>query len=62
MTQNKAGFYLLLIGVLMLVTVRGYVHYKGGFSLQQDWLSWWQDLGAVAAAIGLAILFKKVKA
>lgn len=62
MTQNRAGFYLLLIGVLMLVTVRGYVHYKGGFSLSQDWLSWWQDLGAVAAGIGLAILFKKVQA
>jgi hypothetical protein len=62
MSKSKAGFYLLLIGVLMLVTVRGYVHYKGGFSPQQDWLSWWQDIGALAGAIGFAILFKKVQA
>jgi len=62
LNKSEAGFYALLIGVLMFVLIRAYVHYKGGFDWSQDWLSWWQDIAAVLLAVGLFIVFKKVEA
>lgn len=56
--DKRTGFYALVIGVLAFVLVRSYVHYKAGFAVQQDWLTWWQDLAAIFAAVGLIIVWK----
>jgi hypothetical protein len=60
MSERQFGFYALVVGVLAFVLVRSYVHYKGGFSLSQDWLTWWQDIAALAAAIGLILVWKEL--
>jgi hypothetical protein len=59
-TRREAGMYALLIGVLMFILIRAYVHYKAGFDWSQDWLSWVQDSAAVLAAVGVLLTWKEL--
>lgn len=60
MTRREAGMYALLIGVLMFILIRAYVHYKAGFDWSQDWLSWVQDSAAILAGVGVLLTWKEL--
>jgi len=60
MSRREAGMYALLIGVLMFILIRAYVHYKAGFDWSQDALTWTQDIAAVLAGVGVLLTWKEI--
>ncbi len=60
MKKEQIGLYALLIGVLMFILIRAYVHYKAGFDWSQDALSWTQDVAAVLAGLGILLTWKEL--
>jgi hypothetical protein len=64
MTRSQMGFWLLLIGVLMVVIAKGYAIYqaKGISTAFADKWTAWATIGALAAGLGLAITYKKLAA
>lgn len=64
MNKSTIAFWLLLIGVLMVVIAKGYAVYqaKGTSTLFTDTWTTWASVGAIAAGLGLALSYKKVAA
>jgi hypothetical protein len=60
MKSEQAGVYALLIGALMFILIRAYVHYKGGFAFAQDALTWTQDIAAILLGVGLVISYRRL--
>jgi hypothetical protein len=64
MNKSTIAFWLLLVGVLMVVIAKGYDVYqaKGPSTLFTDTWTTWASVGAIAAGIGLALSYKKLSA
>jgi hypothetical protein len=64
MNKSTIAFWLLLVGVLMIVIATGYKVYqaKGTSTLFTDTWTTWASVGAIAAGIGLGLSYKKVAA
>lgn len=64
MNKSTIAFWLLLVGVLMVVIAKGYAVYqaKGTSTLFTDTWTTWASIGAIAAGLGLALSYKKVSA
>lgn len=64
MNKSTIAFWLLLVGVLMVVIAKGYAVYqaKGTAPLFTDTWTTWASVGAIAAGLGLALSYKKVSA
>jgi hypothetical protein len=65
MNKSQIAFWLLLVGVLMVVIAKGYAVYKSGdakTSLFPDSMTTWASVGAIAAGLGLALSYKKLSA
>jgi hypothetical protein len=62
MNKSQIAFWLLLVGVLMVVIAKGYAVYqaKGTTTLFSDTWTTWASVGAIAAGIGLALSYKKL--
>lgn len=62
MNKSQIAFWLLLVGVLMVVIAKGYSVYqtKSTSGLFSDTWTTWASVGAIAAGLGLALSYKKL--
>lgn len=68
MKKEDVGFWLLLIGVSMVLYLRAWTLYKGGIIGKQwtsiwklDWISQWQNVAALFVTAGTILLWKKIQ-